>query len=58
MIGNGQSKRKQKRKYVKSRTNNSNGDLVTSVVLDGPLPENVTPELSESSDKQTTNVLE
>ncbi|RNA00754.1 TE: Gypsy retrotransposon integrase 1, partial [Brachionus plicatilis] len=52
------SKTKPKRKQVKSRTSKSNGDVGTREVLDGPLPDTIAPEISESSDKQTTNVLE
>ncbi|RNA07149.1 hypothetical protein BpHYR1_041705 [Brachionus plicatilis] len=58
LIGNHQSKTKPKRKQVKSRTSKSNGDVGTREVLDGPLPDTVAPEISESSEKQTTNVLE
>ncbi|RNA32386.1 Retrovirus-related Pol poly from transposon [Brachionus plicatilis] len=58
LIGNDQSKTMPKRKQVKSRTSISNGDVGTHEVLDGPLPDTIAPEVSESSDKQTSNVLE
>ncbi|RNA12853.1 Retrovirus-related Pol poly from transposon [Brachionus plicatilis] len=58
LIGNGQSKTKTKRKQVKSRTSKSNGDVGTREVLDGHLPDTLAPKISESADKQTTNVLE